>query len=166
MRAPPSPRELKGIRCARYFMGELRAYPLVQYLAAAPSGRLCRSRPQMNAPKLLLSAALAFSLSAATLVRAATPPETTPDGLVLLKKTSADLVYHRPGVSFGGYTKVLLVEPTIAFRKHWKTDISFETPSRPVTDADMERIIAKGKELLLEQLAAELTKAGYKLADG
>lgn len=97
---------------------------------------------------------------------AAAAPETTPDGLALVKKTSADLVYRRPGVSFAGYTKILLVEPAIAFRKHWKTDINFETPARPVTDADMQRMIAKGKELLLEELATELTKAGYALADG
>lgn len=120
----------------------------------------------LKAPRLPVLAVLGLALVLAVRAHPAAAPETTPDGLVLVKKTSADLVYHRPGVSFGGYTQVLLVEPTIAFRKHWKTDINFETPSRPVTDADMQRIIAKGKELLLEQLAAELTKAGYKLADG
>jgi len=105
---------------------------------------------------------LGFAMS----VHAAVPPETTPDGLALVKKTSADLVYLRPGVSFAGYTKILLVEPTIAFRKNWQTDANFKTPARPVTDADMQRIIAKGKELLLEELAIELPKGGYALAGG
>lgn len=105
---------------------------------------------------------LVFALRAT----AAAAPETTPDGLALVKKTSADLVYRRPDVSFAGYTKVLLVEPTIAFRKHWKTDINFETPSRPVTDEDMQKMIARGKELLLEEFATELTKGGYTLASG
>ena len=120
----------------------------------------------MNTSRLPLLAVLAFTLAFATRSSAATPPETTPDGLALVKKTSADLVYRRPDVTFGGYTKILLVEPTIAFRKNWKTDISFKTPSHPVSDADMQRIIGKGKELLIEQLAAVLTKAGYSLADG
>ena len=120
----------------------------------------------MNTPELRLLAALGLMLVFAGRASAAAAPETTPDGLALVKKTSADLVYRRPGVSFAGYTKILLVEPTIAFRKHWKTDINFETPARPVSDADMQKIIAKGKELLLEELAEELTKAGYTLATG
>ena len=120
----------------------------------------------MNTPKLPLLAALALILVSAVHARAATPPETTPDGLALVKAAKADLVYRRPGVSFAGYTKILLVEPTIAFRKHWKTDINFETPARPVSDDDMQKIIAKGKELLLEEFATELTKAGYVLASG
>src|SRR6478609_2802282 len=96
-------------------------------------------------PSLPFVAALGLVLFFAARATAASAPETTPDGLVRVKKSSADLVYHRPDVSFAGYTKVLLVEPTIAFRKHWKTDANFTTPSRPVTDADMQRIIAKGK---------------------
>ena len=105
---------------------------------------------------------LVFALRATS----AEAPETTPDGLTLVKKTSADLVYRRPDVSLAGYTKILLVEPTIAFRKHWKTDINFETPSRPVSDADMQKMIVRGKELLLEEFATKLTKAGYTLASG
>jgi len=120
----------------------------------------------MNTPKLRLLATLGLMLLFALRAIAAAAPETTPDGLALVKKTTADLVYRRPDVSFAGYTKILLVEPTIAFRKHWKTDINFETPSRPVSDDDMQKMITRGKELLLEEFAAELTKAGYTLASG
>jgi len=119
-----------------------------------------------NNPRHPFPALLGLLLVLAVHAPAAAAPETTPDGLVRVKKTSADLVYRRPDITFGGYTKILLVEPTIAFRKNWKTDINFQTPAHPVTDADMQKIIAKGKELLIEQLAAELTKAGYALADG
>jgi len=118
----------------------------------------------MNTPTLPRLVALGLMFVCAARALAAAAPEATPDGLVLVKKSPADLVYCRPGISFAGYTKVLLVEPTIAFRKNWKTDINFETPARPVTDADMQKMIARGKELLLEQFAAELTKGGYTLA--
>lgn len=121
---------------------------------------------KMITPKLLRFAALGLMLVFAARAHGAAAPETTPDGLALVKKTSADLVYRRPGATFGDYKKILLVEPTIAFRKHWKTDSNFTTPSRPVTDADMQKIIVKGKELLLEALATQLTKAGYPLAAG
>src|SRR6478735_157030 len=120
----------------------------------------------MNTLKLLRLAALGSMLVWAARAHAAAAPETTPDGLALVKKTSADLVYRRPDVSFAGYTKILLVEPTIAFRKHWQTGVNLETPARPVSDDDMQKIITRGKELLLEEFATELTKAGYTLASG
>ena len=119
-----------------------------------------------NTPRLQLPAVLALVLFLTASAVAATPPETTPDGLALVRKSTADLVYRRPGVSFAGYKKVLLVEPTIAFQKNWQTNVNFQTPARPVTDADMQKMIAKGKELLLVALATELTKAGYALATG
>jgi hypothetical protein len=118
-------------------------------------------------PTLPLLAALGlllvFSGRAFAAVQA---PDTTPDGLARVKKAQADMVYRRPGVSFAGYTKILLVEPTIAFRKDWQLNIKFQTPTRPVTSDDMQKMIVKGKGLLIEEFAAELTKAGYTLATG
>jgi len=90
-------------------------------------------------------------------------PEVTAEGLTKVAHSRADLVYVRSGVSFAGYKKVMLFEPTIAFRKHWQTDIQMETPARPVTDADMAKMIAMGKKLLIEAFNRELTKAGYTL---
>ncbi len=120
-----------------------------------------------NTPKSRFLAVLGLVLVLAVRVAAApAAPETTPDGLALVKQAKADLVYRRPGASFTGYTKVVLVEPRIAFRKNWQTDANFKNPSQPVTEADMQKMIAKGKALLLESLATELSKAGYALSTG
>jgi len=111
---------------------------------------------------------LAVCVAVGTAVASAAekPPEKTPDGLALVRDTEADLVYRRPGVSFAGYRKILLVEPTIAFRKNWQTNLQVTDPGHPISGKDMEKMIAKGKELLLQAFAEELTKAGYALADG
>jgi len=92
-------------------------------------------------------------------------PQVTPDGLTEVRNTRADALYVRSGVSFAGYTKVVIIEPTIAFRKDWQADKKMEQPLRPVTDADMAKMIAMGKKLLVEQFARALTKAGYTLAN-
>lgn len=103
---------------------------------------------------------LAFATAASALAGA---PETTEDGLVLLKRSRADVVYRRPGVMFGGYTKVMLVEPQIAFEKDWQTDYNRKNPRQKVTDAEMKDMIARGREMLLEAFSGALTKEGYAL---
>jgi hypothetical protein len=121
----------------------------------------------MNSSALSRRLLVTFTaLVAAAAGIAAAPPETTPDGLALVKDAPADLVYRRPGVSFAGYKQILLVEPTIAFRKHWQTNVQMQDPRHPVSSEDMAKMIAQGKKMLLEAFAEELTKAGYTLANG
>jgi len=123
----------------------------------------------MKTPRFRISpaaVALCFTLlaSSARLAAESKAPDRTPDGLVRVAKTEADLVYVRPGVNFAGYDQVVLVEPTIAFRPNWKSDTNFNRSSHKITDEHVARMIATGKQLLLEELAAALQKAGYTLA--
>jgi len=112
-----------------------------------------------RAAHLILPAALLLIIPARA--AASDAPQVTPDGLTLVEKSKADLVYVLSGVSFAGYKKLMLVEPTIAFRKNWQTDQKFQTPSNPISDADMAKMIDMGKKVLVEEFAEALTKAGY-----
>jgi hypothetical protein len=94
-------------------------------------------------------------------VAAAAVPEVTPEGLTLVKGAKADVVYVRPGVSFAGYTKLMLIEPTIAFRKDWQKDTQWNEARGRVTDAEMAGMIATGKKILIEEFAKTLMAAGY-----
>lgn len=110
--------------------------------------------------------ALAFGALCFLAGCATTAPDAIPEGLVRIKDTQADLVYARPGVDFGKYTEFYLLEPTIAFRADWESDMAFRNPMSgggSISSSDIERMKATGKKLLAEEFDAELTKGGYKL---
>ncbi len=89
-------------------------------------------------------------------------PEKSPEGLTRVHDTKADLVYVLPNVDLSPYTKVALTEPEIAFRQNWLSDTN---ASRAMMDrlssSDVAKMVARGKELLRDEFAKELTKAGY-----
>jgi len=109
---------------------------------------------------LLVSLVLALAGPAFAAIPGA--PETTEDGLALVKKSKADILYRRPGATFGGYTKMLLVEPQIAFEKDWANTYNRDARTQ-VTAADLQTIIAKGRVLLLQEFTKMLEKNGYSL---
>ena len=119
-----------------------------------------KTHPTPRSSRLVLPVTL-FLLAACATVPALS--EVTPDGLTQVKKAKADLVYVRSGVSFAGYNKVVLLEPTVAFRKNWQAESSSKAVNRPVTDADMAKMIDTGKKMLTEEFSRRLTKAGYTL---
>ena len=53
---------------------------------------------------------------------AADPPEVDKDGLHLVHNSDLRVVYTRPGVDFGQFDKVILVDAYVAFRKNWRRD--------------------------------------------
>lgn len=90
-------------------------------------------------------------------------PPVTDDGLVRVdhKRSRANAIYILEEADFTGYQRIQLDEPSIAFRKYWKQDINSSRTLNRISDADMEKMIAKGKELLIEQFTKELEKGGY-----
>lgn len=117
----------------------------------------------MKACSRSLFAVLLLAL-ASTLVASAAP-ETTEDGLVRLKRTRADAVYQRPGVTFGGYGKIVLLPPQIAFKKDWQGDHNLKNPRNPVSDDDMVAMITEGQSLLQQEFGKALAKGGYTLVE-
>jgi len=90
-------------------------------------------------------------------------PEVTSDGLARVKDVEADAVYLLPGAQLSGYTKLALLEPQLAFRKDWLSNTNSSRRLNRITDSDVQKMLATGKELLVEEFTKELTKGGYTL---
>lgn len=69
-------------------------------------------------------------------------PEVTMDGLVRLPNTRLEVVYIDPDADFSVYNKIMLVEPTVSFKKDWLRDQNryTRTASGRVTERDMDEI--------------------------
>ncbi|MFO8027679.1 MAG: DUF3313 family protein [Opitutales bacterium] len=92
-------------------------------------------------------------------------PDVSHDGLVRVEKSKADAVYRLPGTDLGAYTKVMLLEPQISFRKNWQQDTNSGRSFNRISDREMVQMIDKGKRLLAEQFTRELEKGGYQVVD-
>jgi Protein of unknown function (DUF3313) len=107
--------------------------------------------------------ALAFSAIAKEEI-----PETTPEGLVLMKDTKARVVYARPGATLDQYTKVALLDCYVAFKKNWDRDYNRDQISlgNRVTTDDMERIKKAVADEFRKVFTEELQeKGGYQIVD-
>lgn len=91
-------------------------------------------------------------------------PEITEDGLHKLKDTELALVYAQPGAELSGYSKVLLLDATVAFKKNWLRNQN-RTYSHKVRADDMERIRTELAGLFREVFEEELKEGGYELTD-
>lgn len=107
---------------------------------------------------VLVPVAAAFTL----LVGCTTAPDVTSDGLVKVESPNADLVYILPNANLDHYTKILLLEPEIAFRSDFESDNAFK-PFRSVDSSTMKEMINTGKQLLVEEFTKELKKGGYEI---
>ena len=92
-------------------------------------------------------------------------PDVSPDGLTRVDSKRADAVYVQPGADLTGYTKIALLEPQISFRKNWQQDVNMDRPMRRVSDKDMARMIAVGKQLLAEEFLDELKRGGFEVVE-
>jgi hypothetical protein len=113
------------------------------------------NRPVVCVIAMLLVAALITSGPAMGAKRK-DPPQTTTDGLNLEKRTKTRVVYLADGAEFDQYTKVMIVECAVAFKKNWQRDYNRNTVelSRRVSDKDMVRI----KDGLSAEFKKEFTK--------
>ena len=93
------------------------------------------------------------------------PPETTLDGLVLVKDSKVDLAYALPGADLSVYSKVMILEPHIAFRKNWQRDQNRTRGTGRVRDKDMERMISRGKDLFGHVFIDVLEENGYPVVN-
>jgi len=124
----------------------------------------------MNSLQKSYSAIALLSLFAVASIASAADemPETTPEGLVLLTGTKLNTVYVRPGASLDQYTKVVLFDAYVAFRKNWDRDYNRNlmpgtTRARP---ADMEKIKASLAEEFKTVFTEELQeKRGYEIVE-
>jgi hypothetical protein len=92
-------------------------------------------------------------------------PDTTEEGLVRIQGSKLAAVYAMPGANLSGYQRVKVLEPYVAFRKHWERDQNRGAGMRAST-ADMERIkkdlAAEFMKVFVEVLEAD---NGYPVVD-
>jgi hypothetical protein len=95
-------------------------------------------------------------------------PETSHDGLALVKKTRSTALYLRPGVSFAQYDRLAILECPVAFRKSWQRDQNEDRVDlqQRVSARDMERIKAELSKEFLRVFKRELeTRGGYRIVE-
>jgi hypothetical protein len=94
------------------------------------------------------------------------PPETTPEGLVLQKSTKSRLVYVKPGATFTQYNRVAILDPLVDFEKDWQKNYNRSQVGLEgrVSDADVERmkagLAAEFKRVFIDELQ---NKGGYQV---
>ena len=95
-------------------------------------------------------------------------PETSPEGLVLIDSKDLKYVYARPGASLDQYTKVVLFDAYVAFRKNWDRDYNRNVlpGTTRVRPEDMEEIKAGLAEMFKSVFTEELQdKRGYEIVE-
>ena len=91
-------------------------------------------------------------------------PRVTADGLHLVPDTHLRLVYADPDADLGIYSKLLLIDPQVAFRKDWQRDINQNKPFF-VTAQDMQDIRTELAAMFKEILVAKLKASGHVLVE-
>ncbi len=108
-------------------------------------------------PGLVIGLALGVSVAVASDF-----PEVTEDGLRKVAESKHSVVYSKDDVDLGVYSRVYLVDATIAFKKNWQREHNRSTSNR-VSTSDMERIKTGLAELFREVFTETLTAAGHEL---
>lgn len=111
--------------------------------------------------------ALFVLASGAAPVRAADElPQTTPEGMQLVKQTRSRIVYAMPGATLDDYTRVALIDCYVAFAKDWQRDYNRDaTLQRQVRPDDIERIKASLADEFRKVFTEELTSDGREVVD-
>jgi Protein of unknown function (DUF3313) len=90
---------------------------------------------------------------------AAKPPETTEDGLKLVKVKGIDVAYVRPGATLAPFKRVMMDPAQVAFSKDWDPE---RTGSRmKLTSEEREKIRTELAQLFDKTFKEELEKGGY-----
>lgn len=89
-------------------------------------------------------------------------PEVTLDGLHRLADSKLAVVYAKEGVDLSVYSKVWLVDASVAFKKNWQRDQN-RSSSFKVRTKDMEKMKSGLAELFIEVFTEKLTEAGTDL---
>lgn len=113
---------------------------------------------------LAMVAALATVLAAGGVARADSPADSSWDGLVEIKPKRMDEVFVAPGADFRPYTKVMLDQTEVAFRKDWRKNMNdTRSTSRKIDDTEAAKIMAAASSNFADVWAKALGKAGYQV---
>jgi len=92
-------------------------------------------------------------------------PEVNGDGMQLVKNTKMATIYADPGADLSIYTKILLKDTSVSFKKNWQREQNRSSGAFRVKDSDAERIKEDTSTLFREVFSKELEDGGYVLVD-
>jgi len=92
-------------------------------------------------------------------------PEITEDGLHRVHDAELAVVYAEPGADLAGYGKVMISEPSVAFKKNWDRDMRSGSASKLSTSSRVNTTrIKKDLALAFETVFTDkLTSGGYEV---
>lgn len=85
------------------------------------------------------------------------PAAVSEDGLVLVANPNFDTLYVRPDSDWSRYDSIYIAEPTIEFKRGWRTNQNIVDPFR-ITDRDENRIKKILSEEMVKVYGESLTK--------
>ena len=91
-------------------------------------------------------------------------PAVNDEGMELVKDSDLATVYADPGADLSIYTRILLQDATVAFKKNWQRNQNRGNHFK-VKTKDMERIQADVATLFREVFTKELIDGGYELVE-
>jgi len=116
----------------------------------------------LNTPSLIVIA-LCFTLSQAIADEA---DGISFDGLIPVEDASVAMAYIDPEADFSAFSRVMILDPYVAFRSNWQRDQNRNRRSNRIRTRDMERIrtdvAALFKEVFAERLEAD---DGFEIVD-
>jgi Protein of unknown function (DUF3313) len=115
----------------------------------------------------IVTALSVVAISGASLPSAsvAAEPPAEWDGLVRVENRKLDHVYLLPGANFAGYKRIRLDPVQVAFDKNWDPNATERSPSRRLSDTDIEKIKSTLASEFRKVFSQELGEGGYKLVD-
>ena len=118
--------------------------------------------------RILTMLAVPCAMTLGSVAGAAKPCPKPVQGMVLMKDSKLKVVYVMPGATLDPYTKIILLDCYVAFRKDWQKDKNREaiSLSGQVKTSDMEKIKKKVADGFREVFTEELqTKGGYEIVE-
>ena len=94
-------------------------------------------------------------------------PLVTHDGLELVSDSDIGVLYAKPGISFGAYKNIALLETTVEFRKNWRRDHNRKAKgvNERVTKQEAAELKQQIVDGFMEVVTGELSDRGYGMAE-
>ncbi len=120
--------------------------------------------------KIALIAVLSILVGTFSIAHAADddwPPKVTSDGLKLVDGTKMAAVWVLDGADFSEYSRVMIIDVGVGFKKNWRRDYNREQMSlgMRVSKSDAEKIKQRLADEFKKVFTEQLEKAGYDIAD-
>jgi len=87
-------------------------------------------------------------------------PDVSDEGLPRIESKRLDAVYWEPGASLAEYSKIMIDDVSVAFRKNWQRDQNRNRSTSRIDSKDMDRVRNSLADLFREVFVRELQEKG------